>query len=117
MPTGECDDHRDVIFCRLSSSSCDEDQMKRRGVIAGTAALLGSPRHVQAQGKPPRIGYFGGFEFPPTLRSGIGEKGWIEGKKLIVDYRYFEAMPSSYRLLRPNSSPSSPICSLAPARR
>src|SRR5258708_28847352 len=90
MPTGECDEHRDVIFCRLSSSSCDEDQMKRREFIAGTAALLVSPRHVQAQGKPRRIGYLGGFEFPPTLRSGIGEKGWIEGKNLIVDYRYFE---------------------------
>ena len=64
--------------------------MKRREFIAGTAALLVSPRHVQAQGKPRRIGYLGGFEFPPTLRSGIGEKGWIEGKNLIVDYRYFE---------------------------
>jgi putative tryptophan/tyrosine transport system substrate-binding protein len=64
--------------------------MKRREFIAVTAALLVSPRHVQAQGKPRRIGYLGGFEFPPTLRSGIGEKGWIEGKNLIVDYRYFE---------------------------
>ena len=64
--------------------------MKRREFIAGTAALLVSPRHVQAQGKPRRIGYLGGFEFPPTLRSGIGEKGWIEGKNLIVDYRFFE---------------------------
>ena len=65
--------------------------MKRREFIAATAALLVSPRHVQAQGKPRRIGYLGGFEFPsPNLRSGIGEKGWIEGKNLIVDYRYFE---------------------------
>ena len=64
--------------------------MKRREFIAGTAALLVSPRHVQAQGKPRRIGYLGGFEFPPTLRSGMGEKGWTEGKNLIVDYRYFE---------------------------
>ncbi|MBR1149040.1 ABC transporter substrate-binding protein [Bradyrhizobium sp. AUGA SZCCT0431] len=64
--------------------------MKRREFIAGTAALLVSPRHVHAQGKPRRIGYLGGSEFPPTLRGGIGEKGWIEGKNLIVDYRYFE---------------------------
>jgi putative tryptophan/tyrosine transport system substrate-binding protein len=64
--------------------------MKRREFIAVTAALLVLPRHVQAQGKPRRVGYLGGFELPPTLRSGIGEKGWIEGKNLIVDDRYFE---------------------------
>jgi ABC-type uncharacterized transport system substrate-binding protein len=52
--------------------------------------LLVSPRHVQAQGKPRRIGFLGGFEYPAPLRSGMDEKGWIEGKNLIVDYRYFE---------------------------
>jgi putative ABC transport system substrate-binding protein len=45
---------------------------------------------VQAQGKPRRIGYLGGFEYPAPLRRGIDEKGWIEGKNLILDYRYFE---------------------------
>ena len=64
--------------------------MKRREFIAATAVLLGLPRHVQAQGKPRRIGFLGGFEYPATLRSGIEEKGWIEGKNLMVDYRYFE---------------------------
>jgi putative tryptophan/tyrosine transport system substrate-binding protein len=64
--------------------------MKRREFIAATAALLVSPRHVQAQGKPRRIGYLGGFEYPAPLRRGIDEKGWIEGKNLILDYRYFE---------------------------
>jgi putative ABC transport system substrate-binding protein len=64
--------------------------MKRREFIAATAALLVSPRHVQAQGKPRRIGYLGGFEYPAAMRRGIDEKGWIEGKNLILDYRYFE---------------------------
>jgi putative ABC transport system substrate-binding protein len=64
--------------------------MKRREFIAATAALLVSPRHVQAQGKPRRIGFLGGFEYPAPLREGITEKGWIEGKNLFVDYRYFE---------------------------
>ena len=64
--------------------------MKRREFIAATAALLVSLRHVQAQGKPRRIGYLGGFEYPAPLRRGIDEKGWIEGKNLILDYRYFE---------------------------
>ena len=63
--------------------------MKRREFIAATAVLLGLPRHLQAQGKPRRIGFLGGSN-PATLRSGIEEKGWIEGKNLMVDYRYFE---------------------------
>src|SRR3954452_21676900 len=67
--------------------------MKRREFIAATAGLVGLPRHVQAQGKPRRIGFLGGFEYPAKLRSGIEEKGWIEGKNLIVDYRYFEGHP------------------------
>ena len=64
--------------------------MKRRQFIVASSALLVSPRHVQAQGKPRRIGYLGGFEYPAPLRRGIDEKGWIEGKNLILDYRYFE---------------------------
>ena len=39
----ECDDHQDPILCAPSSSSCDEDRMKRREFIAATAALLVSP--------------------------------------------------------------------------
>jgi hypothetical protein len=64
--------------------------MKRREFIAAAAALLVSPRYVQAQGRHRRIGFLGDFEYPATRRSGIDEKGWIEGKNLIVDYRYFE---------------------------
>ena len=64
--------------------------MKRREFIVATAALLVSPRRLRAQGTPRRVGHLGGFEYPATLRSGIDEKGWIEGKNLIVDYRYFE---------------------------
>ena len=73
----------------LGWANCGEDRMKRREFIAATAVLLGLPRHVQAQGKPRRIGFLGGSN-PATLRSGIEEKGWIEGKNLMVDYRYFE---------------------------
>jgi len=64
--------------------------MKRREFIVATAALLVSPRRLRAQGTPRRVGHLGSFEYPATLRSGIDEKGWIEGKNLIVDYRYFE---------------------------
>jgi len=67
--------------------------MKRREFIVTTAALLVPPRRLwAAQGAPRRIGYLG---IPLTdgpvrdaWRSGLREKGWIEGKNLLVEYRY-----------------------------
>jgi putative ABC transport system substrate-binding protein len=67
--------------------------MKRREFIAGTAALLVSPRRSGAQGTPRRVGSLGGFQNLPILRvfhEGLRDHGWIEGKNLIIDYRYFE---------------------------
>jgi putative ABC transport system substrate-binding protein len=66
--------------------------MKRREFIAGTAALLASPRRSWAQGTPRRIGFFG-FLDPiarEAWRSGLRERGWIEGKNLLIEYRYAE---------------------------
>ena len=67
--------------------------MKRRDFIAATAALLVSPRVLRAQGTPRRIGCFGIFlENAPIIldawRSGLRKRGWIEGKNLLVEYRY-----------------------------
>ena len=67
--------------------------MKRREFIAATATLLVSPRRSWAQGRPRRIGVFGFLD--PTIareawRRGLREKGWIEGKNLLVEYRYAE---------------------------
>jgi putative ABC transport system substrate-binding protein len=66
--------------------------MKRREFIAATAALLVSPRVLPAQGTPRRIGCFGILENAPIIldawRSGLRERGWIEGKNLLVEYRY-----------------------------
>jgi putative ABC transport system substrate-binding protein len=67
--------------------------MKRREFIAGTAVLLVSPRRSRAQGTPRRIGSLGGFQNLPILKvfhDGLRDHGWIEGKNLIIDYRYFE---------------------------
>ena len=66
--------------------------MKRREFIAATAALLVPPRRSWAQGTPRRVGTLGGFQnlqikvFQESLRG----HGWIEGKNLIIDSRYFE---------------------------
>ena len=67
--------------------------MKRREFIAGTAALLVSPPRLRAQGAPRRVGYLGGTQnwaIVEVWRTRLRDRGWIEGKNLIVDYRYFE---------------------------
>jgi putative ABC transport system substrate-binding protein len=67
--------------------------MKRREFIAGTAVLLVSPTPLRAQGAPRRIGFLGGFldsQGRNAWRNGLREKGWIEGKNLLVEYRFAE---------------------------
>src|SRR3954467_381877 len=67
--------------------------MRRREFIAATAALLVGPRRSRAEGTPRRIGSLGGFQNLPLLKvfqEGLRYHGWIEGKNLIVDYRFFE---------------------------
>ena len=70
--------------------------MKRREFIAATAVLLVSPRHLRAQGTPRRVGFLSPFLDSPgreAWRSGLRDHGWIEGKNLIIDYRFFEVQP------------------------
>jgi putative ABC transport system substrate-binding protein len=69
--------------------------MKRREFIAGTVALLVSQRCSGAQGTPRRIGFLGVWADEPARDpihaawlSGLREKGWIEGKNLLVEHRY-----------------------------
>jgi putative ABC transport system substrate-binding protein len=66
--------------------------MRRREFIAATAALLASPWHSRAQVKPRRIGYLG--EYRPNLdvwRNSLRDNGWIEGKNLLVEYRFAQS--------------------------
>jgi putative ABC transport system substrate-binding protein len=67
--------------------------MNRRDFIASAAAVVVSPRRSWAQGTPSRVGVLTNFAYPPTSdawHKGLRDHGWIEGKNLIVDYRYYE---------------------------
>jgi putative tryptophan/tyrosine transport system substrate-binding protein len=68
--------------------------MRRREFIAGTAALLVSPRRSWAQGPPRRVGYLDSAPlYLPNFKvwqDRLRDHGWIEGKNLIVDYRSAE---------------------------
>jgi putative tryptophan/tyrosine transport system substrate-binding protein len=68
--------------------------MDRRDFIAGTAALLVSPRRSRAQGTPRRIGYLDpviqNFPLYKCWLDSLRDHGWIEEKNLIIDYRSAE---------------------------
>ncbi|WP_458151620.1 ABC transporter substrate-binding protein [Bradyrhizobium sp. UFLA05-109] len=68
--------------------------MKRRHFIAGTAALLVSPRHSWAEGKPRLIGSLSPASTNLTLRKmwwdSLRDHGWVVGKNLIIDSRNAE---------------------------
>ena len=69
--------------------------MNRRDFIAGTAALLVSPRRSWAQGTPRRVGYLDAApKYLPLYKvwlDSMRDHGWIEGKNLIIDYRSAES--------------------------
>src|SRR6478609_7813530 len=69
---------RDTL--RASSSICGEDRMNRREFIAGTTALLVSPRRSWAQGTPRRVGYLDPVPKNFTLKAwldSLRDHGWI----------------------------------------
>jgi putative tryptophan/tyrosine transport system substrate-binding protein len=61
--------------------------MRRRQFTAATATLLGSPLGSRAQGTPRRLGV---LFIPPmddiALREGLRNRGWIDGRNLIIEY-------------------------------
>src|SRR5258705_5597938 len=66
--------------------------MRRREFIAATAALLVSPRRSRAQGARRRLGVLAINEMLPTMQNawldGLRNHGWIDGRNLIIEYRY-----------------------------
>jgi putative tryptophan/tyrosine transport system substrate-binding protein len=73
--------------------------MKRREFIAVTAALFVWPPRSRAQGTRRRVGFLAMDVVEPTVQKawleGLRHHGWIDGKNLIIEYRY---APSHDRL-------------------
>jgi len=73
--------------------------MKRREFIAATMALLVSARRSLAQGTRRRVGFLAPNVVEPTVQKawldGLRNHGWIDGRNLIIEYRY---APSQDRL-------------------
>jgi putative tryptophan/tyrosine transport system substrate-binding protein len=66
--------------------------MKRREFIAGTAALVVSPRRSRAQGTRRQLGFLAINELVPTWQKawldGLRNHGWVDGRNLIIEYRF-----------------------------
>jgi hypothetical protein len=70
--------------------------MKRLEFIAGTAALLVSPRRSWAQGKRRRLGFLAVGDGSGkalnqaelALLDGLRNHGWLDGRNLIIEYRF-----------------------------
>ena len=70
--------------------------MKRREFIASAAALLVSPRRLQAQGTRRRVGFLAIGDGSGqalnqaelALPDGLRNHGWIDGRNLILEYRF-----------------------------
>jgi putative tryptophan/tyrosine transport system substrate-binding protein len=66
--------------------------MRRRKFIAATAALLVSPRRSRAQGTRRRLGVLViGTAIDKALLDGLQNRGWIDGRNLIIEYRYAQS--------------------------
>ena len=72
--------------------------MRRRKLIAASAALLVSPRLSRAQQTRRRLGFLTIGERPPTMGpnytaflNGLRNHGWIDGRNLIIEWRYAQS--------------------------
>jgi len=70
--------------------------MRRRGVIAGLAALVFAPGRSsaqQSQGKIPRVGILSVADNQTApifdaFRQGLRDLGYVEGRNIILEYRF-----------------------------
>jgi putative ABC transport system substrate-binding protein len=82
-------------MCEASLLVRDDEvnKMRRRKFIAATAALLVSPPRSRAQGTRRRLGVLviGTGIDKIALLDGLRNRGWIDGRNLIIEYRYAQS--------------------------
>jgi ABC-type uncharacterized transport system substrate-binding protein len=74
-------------------------EISRRQAVVGAAALLATPiaAHGQQSGKVHRIGFLGSTSpkshgaFVDAFRDGLRERGYVEGKSVLIEYRWAES--------------------------
>ena len=82
--------------------------MKKRILASLLGTLMLSPIYLsraQQPAKVPRIGYVSGFGDPSNpgpqvqaFRQGLRDFGYIEGKNILVEYRYIEGKRTKFRI-------------------
>jgi putative ABC transport system substrate-binding protein len=82
----------------------DEENMKRRTfvvMVGGAAALWPLAARAQQSGKPPTIGFLGAdatafIPWTAAFVARLRELGWIEGRTIIIEYRWSEGRTERY---------------------
>ena len=72
--------------------------MRRRCILAGLLLAIAAPFAAEAQqaGKVYRIGYLGNTlpntpgAFHEAFRQGLRERGWVEGRNVVIEWRFAE---------------------------
>jgi len=85
---------------RFNNRKSQIQNLKWAGLLAIPVLLVSCIRVAEAQqsGRVPRIGFLGGFPAAHTahveaLRQGLRELGYVEGKNILIEYRYAEGKP------------------------
>ncbi len=100
-----CSDNLKAKTCGERRRTIENPKWVGIFAIALTFAFGGAAVEAQQPTKIPRIGYLGGgspSSYPARIeafRQGLRELGYVEGKNIVVEYRYAEGKPDREREL------------------